>query len=233
MLNRKLLALPLLLTSAFYFAQQIELRENIKLKNFDYPIYIKNKKDQSAIKELYQIPNKADTITENALVKNTSNEETHRGFYRINDSEIHFVDIDLQSQKINRRIYSPNKKGSLKLIKEDVNLSAYPNDLPPKFKDNKPPHPEFAGGEKALYQWIEKNIYPVLDQKYKRKENGNSVLVLDIDPKGSASFVEIKNLKVAENIRTELTDKVKKSPVWKTNIQGFEVSGIVLIPIEY
>ncbi|MCT2406009.1 hypothetical protein NZD88_00395 [Chryseobacterium antibioticum] len=233
MLRHQLFTVSLILTPLFYFAQQTELRENVKLKSFNYDIYLKNKKDPSTAQELYVIPNKGDTITENALVKNASNEETHRGFYRINDTEIHFIDIDLKSNKINQRIYSPNKKGSLKLLKENLNLSAYPNDLPPKFKDNKPPHPEFAGGEAALYQWIEKSIYPVLDQKFKKKDSGNAVLVLDIDPKGSASFIEIKNLSIADTIRTKIIEIIKKSPTWKTNVNGFDVSGIVLIPIEY
>ncbi|PIF46763.1 hypothetical protein CLU96_3803 [Chryseobacterium sp. 52] len=233
MLKSHLCILSFILTPLFYSAQQVELRENIKLKNFNYDIFLQNKKEKSEAKELYLIPNKGDSITENALVKNASNEETHRGIYRTNGTEIHFVDIDLTSNKMNHRVYSPNKKGILKLIKETLNLSAYPNDLPPKFKDNKPPHPEFEGGETALYQWVEKNIYPVLDQKQKKKENGNAVLVLDIDAKGAASFIEIKNLSIPENIKTKLVETIKKSPVWKTNVQGFEVSGIVLIPIEY
>ncbi|WP_223605852.1 hypothetical protein [Chryseobacterium sp. OSA05B] len=230
---KQLFTISLLLSPLFYFAQQTELRENVKLKNFNYDIYLQNKKDQSISKELYVIPNKGDTIKENALVKNASSEETHRGFYRMNDTEIHFIVIDLKSNKINQKIYSPNKKGSLKLIKENLDLSAYPNDLPPKFKDNKPPHPEFEGGETSLYQWVEKNIYPVLDQKYKKKDSGNAVMVLDIDPKGSASFVEIRNLSVTENIKTKLIEIIKKSPAWKTKVNGFEVSGMVFIPIEY
>ncbi|SFN07433.1 hypothetical protein SAMN05421594_0822 [Chryseobacterium oleae] len=229
----QLFTISLLLSPLFYFAQQTELRENVKLKSFNYDVYLRNKKDQSTSKELYIIPNKGDTIKGNALVKNAASEETHRGFYRINDTEIHFIDIDLKSNKINQKIYSPNKKGNLKLIKENLNLSTYPNDLPPKFKDNKPPHPEFEGGETALYQWVEKNIYPVLDQKYKKKDSGNAVMVLDIDPKGSASFVEIRNLIMAENIKTKLIEIIKKSPAWKTKVNGFEVSGIVFIPIEY
>ncbi|PQA90637.1 hypothetical protein B0A69_20130 [Chryseobacterium shigense] len=233
MLKHQLFSFSLLLTPLVYFAQQTELRENIKLKSFNYDIYLQNKKDQSAAKELYVIPNKGDTIKGNALVKNASSEEIHRGFYRINDSEIHFIDIDLTSNKISQRIYSPNKKGSLKLIRENLNLSAYPNDLPPKFKDNKPPHPKFEGSEAALYQWIEKNINPVLDQIYKKKDNGNAVLVLDIDSKGSASFVEIRNLSIADNIKTKLIEVVKKSPAWKSHVNGFDVSGAVFIPIEY
>lgn len=233
MLKHQLLRISLIITPLFYFAQQPELRESIKLKSFNYDIYLQNKKDQSASKELYVIPNKGDTIKENALVKNASSAETHRGFYRVNDTEIHFIDIDLTSNKIAHRIYSPNKKGNLKLINESLNLTAYPNNLPPKFKDNKPPHPEFEAGETALYSWIEKNVYPLLDQKHKKKENGNAVLVLDIDPKGSASFIEVRNLNIADHTKTQLTGVIKKMPVWKTNVHGYEVSGIVLIPIEY
>lgn len=233
MLKHQSFTISFLFTPLFYFAQQTELRESVTLKSFNYDVYLQIKKDQSTSKELYVIPNKGDTIKENALVKNVSGEEIHRGFYRLNDSEIHFIDIDLKSNKINQRIYTPNKKGNLKLIKENLNLSAYPNDLPPKFKDNKPPHPVFEGGETALYLWIEKNIYPVLDQKYKKKDSGNTVLVMDIDPKGSPSFIEIRNLSIAENIKTKLIEIIKKSPAWKTKVNGFDVSGLVFIPIEY
>lgn len=232
-MKQKLSIITVLLLPAFYFSQKAEPREEIKLKSFDYKIYIQNKKDKETDQELYLIPNKGDTIRENALVKKISGEETHRGIYRINNTEIHFVDIDLTTEKINHKIYSPNKKGVLTLVKENSNLTSYPKDLPPKFKDNKPPHPEFEGGEAALEQWIEKNIYPVLEKKYKKREKGNSVLILDINPNGVPSFVEIKNLNISDTIKKQLTDIVKTSPVWKTNIQGFDVSGIVFIPLEY
>jgi hypothetical protein len=232
-MKQKLSIIYVLLLPALYFSQKTEPREDIKLKSFDYKIYIESKKDQATDQELYLIPNKGDTIRENALVKKTSGEETHRGIYRINNTEIHFVDIDLTTEKMNHRIYSPNKKGVLTLVKENSNLSSYPKDLPPKFKDNKPPHPEFEGGDTALYQWIEKNVYPVLEKKHKKKEKGNSVLVLDIDSKGAPSFVEIKNLNVPDTIKKQLTDIIKTSPAWKTNIQGYDVSGLVFIPLEY
>ncbi|AZA84695.1 hypothetical protein C1637_07615 [Chryseobacterium lactis] len=232
-MNQKLSIISATLLPLFYFSQKVEPREEIRLKSFDYSIYTQNKKDQTTDTELYLIPNKGDTIRENALIKNASGEETHRGIYRINGTEIHFVDIDLKNEKFSHKVYTPNKKGLLTLVKENSNLSAYPTDLPPKFKDNKPPHPEFVEGETKLYQWIEKNIYPILDKKFKKKEKGNAVLILEIDSKGTASFVEIKSLMLPNDIKKQLSDAVQKSPAWNTNIQGYEVSGVVFIPIEY
>lgn len=232
-MKQKLSIISGLLIPALSFSQKTEPRENIILKGFDYGIYMQNKKDNTTDKEIYLIPNKGDTIRENAIVKNTAGEETHRGIYRKNETEIHFVDIDLKAEKFNHKVYSPNKKGVLKLIKENRDLNSYPPELPPKFKDNKPPHPEFAGGETELYQWIEKNLYPIIDQKHKKKENGNAVLVLDIDSKGVPSFIQIRNLNISQETQTKLSDKIKTSPVWKTKLQGYEVSGLVFIPIEY
>lgn len=134
---------------------------------------------------------------------------------------------------MNHKVYAPNKEGRLVLIKENKNLDAYPKDFPPKFKNNKPIHSIYPGESTALYNWVESNVYPILAQKHKRNTKGNAVIVLDIALDGSATLSEVKNLTASSETLNKLREKLTKMPKWETKIQGYDVAGVVFIPVNF
>jgi len=232
----KNLILTLLVTASasFGYAQNLEGREEINLSGFDYKIYTKQTKSAITDETVYVIPNQTDTIFHDALIKDLkADKELYRGIYGKNGQEIHFLQFDLQSDKINHKVYAPNKEGRLVLIKESKNLDAYPKDFPPKFKNNKPIHPIYPGESMALYKWVESNVYPILAQKHKSDAKGNAVMVLDIAIDGSAKLSEVKNLKASSETLNKLREKLSKMPKWETKIQGYDVAGIVFIPVNF
>lgn len=218
----------------FSNAQNLNFREDINLSGFSYKIYTKQIKSVATDKTVYAIPNQTDTIFHDALVQDLkANKETYRGIYGKNEQEIHFLHFDLANNKINRKVYAPNKEGRLVLIKEDKDLDAYPKDFPPKFKDNKPIHPIFPDGQNALYKWVENNLYPILAQKHKINNKGNAIIILDIASDGSVALSELKNLSASAETFNKLSEKLTQMPKWETKIQGYNVAGLVFVPINF
>lgn len=232
----KNIIITLLLTASasFGYAQNLDFREEINLSGFSYKIYTKQTKNASSDKTVYGIPNQTDTIFHDALVKDLkADKEIYRGIYGKNDKEIHFLQFDLESNKMNHKVFAPNKEGRLVLIKEAKNLDAYPKDFPPKFKNNKPIHPIYPGESPALYKWVEQNLYPVLAQKHKANNKGNALIILDVALDGSATLSEVKNLATSSETLNKLREKLTKMPKWETKIQGYDVAGLVIIPINF
>ncbi|MCX3264455.1 hypothetical protein [Pedobacter agri] len=85
----------------------------------------------------------------------------------------------------------------------------------------------------ALYKWVESNMYPILAQKHKSDAKGSAVMVLDIAIDGSAKLSEVKNLKASSETLNKLREKLSKMPKWETKIQGYDVAGIVFIPVNF
>lgn len=220
--------------TTFVSAQSLDFREDINLSGFSYKIYTKHIKNAALDKTVYAIPNQTDTVFHDALVQDLkANKEIYRGIYRKNEQELHFLQFDLVSEKMNHKVYSPNKEGRLILIKENKNLDAYPKDFPPKFKDNKPIHPIFPEGQNALYKWVEGNLYPILAQKHKVNNKGNAIIILDIALDGSATLSEVKNLSVSAETLSKLREKLTQMPKWETKIKGYNVAGVVFVPTNF
>jgi len=76
-------------------------------------------------------------------------------------------------------------------------------------------------------------VYPILAQKHKRNTKGNAVIVLDIALDGSATLSEVKNLTTSSETLNKLNEKLTKMPKWETKIQGYDVAGVVFIPVNF
>ena len=146
-----------------------DLREEIKLNSSDFRVYDINSNEKDSDVTKYQIidskGNKLEHIAR--IFDKKLNKETFLGIYRKNDSEIHFIEFN-QTQEtptLDHYVYIPDVNGKLVLAKKEVDLKDYPADLPPKFKNNKPIHPEFVGGDAELNKWVEKNITPILKKE--------------------------------------------------------------------
>ena len=222
------------LCTTFASAQSLDFREDINLSGFSYKIYTKTLKTAASEKTVYVIPSKTDTIFHDALVKDLkANKELSRGIYKNNADELHYLQFDLTTNKIDHTVYVPNRDGRLVMVKEKKNLDAYPKDFPPKFKDNKPIHPIFPDGQNALYKWVENNLYPILAQKHKINNKGNAIIILDIASDGSVALSELKNLSASAETFNKLSEKLTQMPKWETKIQGYNVAGLVFVPINF
>lgn len=125
-------------------------------------------------------------------------------------------------------VYFPDAKGKLVLVKKEVGLKEYPTDLPPKFKNNKPIHPEFIGGDAELNKWVEKNIVPIMKKELATKD---FVLTVEIDESGTATLQNLSLLSLKSETEKALVQKIKEMPKWNTNIQGYKVTGVAYVPV--
>lgn len=208
------------------------LREEIKLKNSDFKIYDIDLKEKDSDITKYQVTdskgNKLEHIAR--IFDKKQNKETFLGIYRKNDSEIHFIEFNQtkETPTLDHYVYFPDAKGKLVLVKKEVGLKEYPTDLPPKFKNNKPIHPEFVGGDAELNKWVEKNIVPILKKELVTKD---FVLTLEIDESGTATLQNLSLLSLKNETEKALVQKIKEMPKWNTNIQGYKVTGVAYVPV--
>jgi len=208
------------------------LREEIKLKNSDFKMYDIDSKEKDSDVTKYQITdskgNKVEHIAR--IFDKKQDKETFLGIYRKNDSEIHFIEFNQTKNPatLNHYVYSPDAKGKLVIVKKEVNLKDYPADLPPKFKNNKPIHPEFVGGDAELNKWVEKNIVPILKKELTSKD---FVLTLEIDENGAATLQNLSLFSLSSETEKALIAKIKGMPKWNTIIQGYKVTGVAYVPV--
>lgn len=208
------------------------LREEIRLKNADFKIYDTDSKEKDSEVTKYQIiDSKGNKLEHIARVFNKNKDkETFLGIYRKNDSEIHFIEFNQtkETPTLDHYVYTPDAKGKLVLVKKEVGLKDYPADLPPKFKNNKPIHPEFVGGDAELKKWVEKNIAPILKKELATKD---FVLTLEIDENGTATLQNLSLLSLNRETEKALIAKIKEMPKWNTIIQGYKVTGLAFVPV--
>ncbi|MFC4162763.1 hypothetical protein ACFOWU_03800 [Epilithonimonas zeae] len=208
------------------------LREEIKLKNSDFKVYDidSNEKDSDVTK--YQIIDSKGKKLEHIarIFDKKLNKETFLGIYRKNDSEIHFIEFNQTKEvpTLNHYVYIPDANGKLVLAKKEVGLKDYPADLPPKFKNNKPIHPEFVGGDAELNKWVEKNITPILKKELTTKD---FVLTLEIDENGTATLQNLSLLSLKNETEKALIAKISEMPKWNTTVQGYKVTGVAYVPV--
>jgi len=208
------------------------LREEIRLKNSDFKIYDIDSGEKDSDVTKYQIidskGNKLEHIAR--IFDKKQDKETFLGIYRKNDSEIHFIEFNQTKNPatLDHYVYSPDAKGKLLLVKKEVDLKDYPADLPPKFKNNKPIHPEFVGGDAELNKWVEKNIVPILKKELTSRD---LVLTFEIDENGTATLQNLSLLSLNNDTEKALIAKVKEMPKWNTTIQGYKVTGVVYVPV--
>ncbi|MFC7347872.1 hypothetical protein ACFQO9_14185 [Chryseobacterium zhengzhouense] len=209
-----------------------DLREEIKLKSSDFKVYDINSNEKDSDVTKYQIidskGNKLEHIAR--IFDKKLNKETFLGIYRKNDSEIHFIEFN-QTQEtptLDHYVYIPNVNGKLVLAKKEVGLKDYPADLPPKFKNNKPIHPEFVGGDAELNKWIEKNITPILKKELATKD---LVLILEIDENGTATLQNPSLLSLKNETEKALIAKIGEMSKWNTTVQGYKVTGVAYVPV--
>ena len=208
------------------------LREEIKLKNADFKIYdVDSKEKDSEITRYQIIDSKGNKLEHFARVfDKKKDKETFLGIYRKNDSEIHFIEFNqtIDTPTLDHYVYTPDTKGKLVLVKKEIGLKDYPADLPPKFKNNKPIHPEFVGGDAELNKWVAKNIAPILKKELSTKD---FVLTLEIDENGTATLQNMSLLSVNSETEKALIAKIKEMPKWNTTVQGYKVTGFAFVPV--
>ena len=202
------------------------------MKNSDFKIYdVDSKENDSDITKYQIIDSKGNKLEHIARVfDKKKDKETFLGIYRKNDSEIHFIEFDQTKEipTLNHYVYSRDTKGKLVLVKKEAGLKDYPADLPPKFKNNKPIHPEFVGGDAELNKWVEKNIAPILKKELATKD---FVLTLEIDENGNATLQNLSLLSLDSQTEKALISKIKEMPKWNTTIQGYKVTGLAFVPV--
>jgi hypothetical protein len=209
-----------------------DLREEIKLKSSDFKVYDINSNEKDSDVTKYQIidskGNKLEHIAR--IFDKKLNKETFLGIYRKNDSEIHFIEFNQtkETPTLDHYVYIPDVNGKLVLAKKEIGLKDYPADLPPKFKNNKPIHPEFVGGDAELNKWVEKNIAPILKKELATKD---LVLILEIDENGTATLQNLSLLSLKNETEKALIAKIGEMPKWNTTVQGYKVTGVAYVPV--
>lgn len=229
---KKLLFLSAVLFCCLFEFNAQNLREEIILKGTPFKIFDVTTSDSNSETTKYLVrDSKGKKIEHLARIYDKNKKiESYLGIYRKNDSELHFIEFNQTKDPAttDQFVYSPDKNGSLTLIKKELNLSNYPPDLPPKFAGNKPIHPTFPGGEKELNKWINSNLKPILQKKSKQKKIS---LTLQIDSEGNAEVVNLNLLEMDSKTEDEIILKLKKMPKWVTTTQGYNVSGLAIITI--
>ena len=228
------LYLPILLASSLFVVnlKAQNLREEVTLKGTNYKIFDATSNDKDVEKTIYQVVgNQNEKIEHTARIFDKKlDKETYLGVYRKNDSELHVIEFNQTKTPatLNHYVYAPNNKGKLMLVKKEFDLTDFPKDLPPKFKNNQPIHPEFPGGDKELNKWAEKNIVPILKKNLASKD---VVLTLEIDNEGTATLQNLSLLALPKETEKALYSKIKEMPKWTTLIQGYKLTGVVFVPL--
>lgn len=226
------LSLILFLTSFVANVKAQDLREEVSLNGLNFKIYDVTSSDGNSEQTKYQITgNQNEKIEHIARIFDKKLEkETYLGIYRKNDSELHFVEFNQTKTPatLNHYVYSPNNKGKLMLIRKEFDLADFPKDLPPKFKNNQPIHPEFPGGTTELNKWSEKHLVPILKKLLASKD---LVITLEIDSDGTATLQNLSLLDLPHETEKALISKIAEMPKWTTLIQGYKVTGVVFIPL--
>ncbi|MGL4585362.1 MAG: hypothetical protein ACRCVU_20590 [Flavobacterium sp.] len=224
-------AFILVFTAISMQAQEQELREEIVLKGFPFKIYTQIIKSETREETDYIIVGERSKTALPAEVKDLSTNTTiTNGIYRKNDSELHHIEYDLVKEKLHHTVYIPNEKGILMKVKEVRDLTDHPADLPHKFKDNKPIAPVFPGGDRALIEWTYKNIITMLHEE-KTKIASDAKLTLSVSLDGTAEPINMYLLNIPSSIEDKIYQQVKNMPLFITKVQGYDVSGMVIIPL--
>lgn len=209
-----------------------DLREEIILRGNTFKVFDVSTNDAKTETTKYQVlDNQGNKIEHIARVfdKNKDN-ETFLGVYRKNDNAIHFIEFNQTKNPntLNHFVYSPDNKGKLILVKKEFDLKDFPKDLPPKFKNNQPIHPEFPGGDDKLNEWTQKNIAPILKKMNSSQEY---ILTISIDDNGAATLQNLHLLQLDKETEKKLVSKIVEMPKWNTLVQGYKVTGLVFVPI--
>lgn len=226
--------LSTILVSAFFVANvnAQDLREEVTLNGATFKISDVTSNDEKLEQTKYQVVGSQNEMIEHIarIFDKKLAKETYLGIYRKNDSELHFIEFNQTKTPatLNHYVYSPNNKGKLMLVKKEFDLADFPKDLPPKFKNNQPIHPEFPGGTSALNKWSEKNLVPILRKTLDSKD---VVLTLEIDSDGTASLQNLSLLALPSETEKALISKITEMPKWTTLIQGYKLTGVVFIPL--
>ncbi|WDF46298.1 hypothetical protein PQ459_15475 [Chryseobacterium sp. KACC 21268] len=226
--------LSTILVSAFFVANvnAQDLREEVTLNGATFKISDVTSNDEKSEQTRYQVVgNQNEKIEHIARIFDKKlAKETYLGIYRKNDSELHFIEFNQTKTPatLNHYVYAPNNKGKLMLVKKEFDLADFPKDLPPKFKNNQPIHPEFPGGTVELNKWSEKNLVPILRKTLASKD---VVLTLEIDSDGTATLQNLSLLALPKETEKALLSKIAEMPKWTTLIQGYKLTGVVFIPL--
>ncbi len=221
--------LVILLVSTQTWAQS--LRQTIYLNEHEYKIFNYTTEDEKVSITTYQIQDQSNNIIEHIARKydKVLDKEIRLGIYRTNENEIHFLEFNQSSTPgtMDYYIYAPDEQGNLVLVKNENDLKDYPKSLPPKFKNNTAPHPEYPGGSAALQEWIDQNIKTILLPHLDK----DVIIRLEINQEGQAQISNIYKLNLDLETEEVIQNKIKEMPLWETEVQGHSVTGIVNIPI--
>ncbi|AJH13490.1 hypothetical protein [Myroides profundi] len=229
---KQIIALLVLVCTAISMnAQEQELREEIILQGYPFKIYTQIIKTDTTEETDYIIVGDISRTALSAEVRDLSTNTTiTNGIYRKNDTELHHIEYDLINNKLHHKVYTPNDKGILMKVKEVRDLTEHPADLPPKFKDNKPIAPVFPGGDRALVEWTYHNIISILNEENIQLAS-DARLTLSVNLDGTAEPINMYLLEVPSTIEDKILQQVKNMPLFITKVQGYNVSGMVIIPI--